>query len=83
MHAGIRPDGGVTALPRHHAMQQVGAAPHPVTVAGVTRQREGVKVADLELGPVDDPVDAPPDSRRPHSGKWGLTCGFVGGGGRI
>ena len=23
------------------------------------------------------------DSKRPHSEKWGLTCVFVGGGGRI
>ena len=30
-----------------------------------------------EPEPVDDPVDASRESRRPHSGKWGLTCVFV------
>lgn len=31
----------------------------------------------------DERLTSTPDSRRPHSEKWGLTCGFVGGGGRI
>ncbi len=26
--------------------------------------------------PVDDPVEDSPESRRPHSEKWGLTCYF-------
>lgn len=33
--------------------------------------------------PLEDPLEVGPDSRRPHSEKWGLTWDLVGGGGRI
>lgn len=48
-----------------------------------SERRPPVRPGHLDDGTVEKTVEIGPDSRRPRSEKWGLTCDFDGGGGRI
>jgi len=65
---------------RSHCRPPTGPRPQSVTRLP---EPPGKHLPGPHTHPVEDPVEDRRNSRRPHFEKWGLTCGFVGGGGRI